>query len=193
VVHVTRGSLCGAVGALATALECKRLGQCSPFVDDVMDPTVETAGTYGVEEKSAVIAAVEANSSPCRLRRAGHHNDLAPIMSVGQPGRGPGFSLRRVGMRCETDDPDATWWWRARRVIAAGDREVRGVAGAGECQTLLEPWSGSTKNDDGVRGPRCIGARPDKEDGREHQKDDEHQAERRQTGTQEPSALPVLH
>ena len=81
----------------ATALEGQCLGERCPLVDDVVDPAVETTGTDGVEEKSAVIATVETNPCTCGLRRAGNHDDLMPVMRVGQPGYGSGFSLRRLG------------------------------------------------------------------------------------------------
>ena len=78
-------------------------------------------------------------------------------------------------------------------MIATRNREVRGIAGAGEGETFLEPRSRPTEYNDGVRAPRRIRARPDEEDSRERQNDRDHHAEQRQTPTQGPPAPPVLH
>ena len=128
------------------------MASAAHFIDDVVEPTAETPGTEGAEEEMAVIATVETNLCTRGLRRVRHHNDLVAVMRVGQSRYGSGLPASSQGARQGT--------LPGLRVVPMGtlsdrhrDREVRGMTGASECETLLEPRSRSTEYNEGVRPP----------------------------------------
>jgi len=176
----------------ANSLNGERLRQGAPLVGDIVDPRAHAARSRRIEQRRAGVATVESQAGTQRLGRPGDHDDLVPVTFRRELGQIPRLSLGGFGRWGETDDRDPRDAVLARRRVGGGDEQRRCVALRGQLQSLRHAGVGASQYDNGIGFPGGVGSRPDEQDGREHQEDDDH-GDTDDEGALQRSALPSVH